>query len=172
VHNTYFTLPVLFAMLSNHYSFTYTNPHNWLVLIAMMFAGAAIRQFFVLRHGFKLARNPHPWPYAAVGVLAIVGVVVALAPAPRPASDAQASGPVGYAALQPILAQRCYTCHADQVQMKNVRLDSPQAVALHAQGIYQQAVVTRAMPMNNSTQITEAERDTIKRWFEGGAKLD
>ena len=172
VHNTYFTLPVLFAMLSNHYSFTYTHPHNWLVLIAMMFAGAAIRQFFVLRHGFKLARNPHPWPYAAVGVLAIVGVVVALAPAPRPAGDAQATAPVGYATVQPILAQRCYTCHAEQVQMKNVRLDSPQAVALHAQGIYQQVVVARAMPMNNATQITEAERETLKRWFEGGAKLD
>ena len=172
VHNTYFTLPVLFAMLSNHYSFTYTHPHNWLVLIAMMFAGAAIRQFFVLRHGFKLARNPHPWPYAAVGVLAIVGVVVALAPAPRPAGDAQATAPVGYSTVQPILAQRCYTCHAEQVQMKNVRLDSPQAVALHAQGIYQQVVVARAMPMNNATQITEAERETLKRWFEGGAKLD
>ena len=172
VHNTYFTLPVLFAMLSNHYSFTYTNPHNWLVLIAMMFAGAAIRQFFVLRHGFKLGRNPHPWPYAAVGVLAIVGVVVALAPAPRPAGDAQATAPVGYATVQPILAQRCYTCHAEQVQMKNVRLDSPQAVALHAQGIYQQVVVARAMPMNNATQITDAERETLKRWFEGGAKLD
>ena len=172
VHNTYFTLPVLFAMLSNHYSFTYTHPHNWLVLIAMMFAGAAIRQFFVLRHGFKLARNPHPWPYAAAGVLAIVGVVVALAPAPRPPGDAQATAPVGYATVQPILAQRCYTCHAEQVQMKNVRLDSPQAVALHAQGIYQQAVVTRVMPMNNATQITDAERETLKRWFEGGAKLD
>jgi uncharacterized membrane protein len=54
VHNTYFTLPVLFAMLSGHYSFTYTHPQNWLVLVLMMFAGAAIRQFFVLRHGFKL----------------------------------------------------------------------------------------------------------------------
>jgi uncharacterized membrane protein len=172
VHNTYFTLPVLFAMLSNHYSFTYTNPHNWLVLIAMMAAGAGIRQFFVLRHGFKLARNPHPWQYAAVGVVLILAVVVALAPAPRPASDVQSSAPVTYANVQPILAERCYGCHAAQVQMKNVRLDSPAQVALHAQGIYQQAVVTRAMPMNNATQITEAERDTLKRWFEGGAKLD
>jgi len=172
VHNTYFTLPVLFAMLSNHYSFTYTNAHNWLVLIAMMGAGAAIRQFFVLRHGFKLARNPHPWPYALAGVLAIVGVIVALAPAPRPPANAQSSAPVDYAAVQPILAQRCYSCHAEQVQMKNVRLDSPAQVVTHAQGIYQQAVVTRAMPMNNATQITDAERDTLKRWFEGGAKLD
>jgi len=172
VHNTYFTLPVLFAMLSNHYSFTYTNAHNWLVLIAMMGAGAAIRQFFVLRHGFKLARNPHPWPYALAGVLAFVGVIVALAPVPRPPADAQSSAPVDFAAVQPILAQRCYSCHAEQVQMKNVRLDSPAQVAVHAQGIYQQAVVTRIMPMNNATQITDAERDTLKRWFEGGAKLD
>src|SRR5205814_1618872 len=57
VHNTYFTLPVLFAMLSNHYSFTWSQPHSWLVLVLMMFAGAAIRQFFVLRHGFTLGRN-------------------------------------------------------------------------------------------------------------------
>ena len=62
VHNTYFTLPVLFAMLCNHYSFTYTHTHNWLVLMLMMFAGAAIRQFFVMRHGFKLGRNRHPLP--------------------------------------------------------------------------------------------------------------
>ena len=172
VHNTYFTLPVLFAMLSNHYSFTYTNAHNWLVLIAMMGAGAAIRQFFVLRHGFKLARNPHPWPYAVGGVLAIVGVIVALAPAPRPPVDAASLAPVRYAELQPILAQRCYPCHGAQVQMKNVRLDSAEQVTIHAQGIYQQAVVSRVMPMNNSTQITEAERDVLKRWFEGGAKLD
>ena len=32
VHNTYFTLPVLFSMLSNHYSFTWSHPRNWLVL--------------------------------------------------------------------------------------------------------------------------------------------
>ena len=172
VHNTYFTLPVLFAMLSNHYSFTYTNAHNWLVLIAMMGAGAGIRQFFVLRHGFKLARNPHPWPYALAGVLAIVGVIVALAPAPRPPVDAASLAPVGYATVQPILAQRCYPCHAAQVQMKNVRLDSPEQVAAHAQGIYQQVVLSRIMPMNNATQITEAERETLKRWFEGGAKVE
>ena len=75
VHNTYFTLPVLFAMLSNHYSFTYAHPQNWLILIAIMFAGAAIRQFFVMRHGYKLGRNPHPWKYAAVGVVVLLGLM-------------------------------------------------------------------------------------------------
>jgi uncharacterized membrane protein len=183
VHNTYFTLPVLFAMLSGHYSFTYTHPQNWLILIAMMFAGAAIRQFFVMRHGFKLGRNANPLPYAAVGVAVILAMIVWLAPKPEPvqeasnsiatsAGNAGAGGQIGYAILQPILAQRCYLCHGAQVQMKNVRLDSAANVKLHAQNIYQQAVVTKIMPMTNATGISEAERMVIKQWFETGAKTD
>jgi uncharacterized membrane protein len=183
VHNTYFTLPVLFAMLSGHYSFTYTHPQNWLVLIAMMFAGAAIRQFFVMRHGFKLGRNANPWPYAAVGVAVIVAMMLWLAPEPAEqtsvaattaadATDTTLGGAIGYATLQPILAQRCYLCHGAQVQMKNVRLDSAANVKLHAQNIYQQVVVTKLMPMTNTTGISEAERMVIKQWFETGAKTD
>jgi uncharacterized membrane protein len=171
VHNTYFTLPVLFAMLSGHYSFTYTHPQNWLVLILMMFAGAAIRQFFVMRHGYKLGRNRNPLPYALVGLVAIVAVIVWLRPAPAAPVTGQV-GPVGYAQVQAVLAQRCYLCHGAQVQMKNVRLDSAQNVRLHAQNIYQQAVVTRLMPMNNATGITEAERLLVKQWFEAGGGTD
>ena len=53
--------------------------------------------------------------------------------------------------------------------MKNVRLDTPDQVAAHAQAVYQQAVVTKIMPMNNATGITDAERALIGKWFEGGA---
>ncbi|MCW5649426.1 MAG: urate hydroxylase PuuD [Ramlibacter sp.] len=187
VHNTYFTLPVLFAMLSNHYSFTYSHPQNWLVLILMMFAGAAIRQFFVMRHGWKLGRNKHPLPYALVGVAVIVGVIVWLQPAPvaprvaipnatnsvahgdHPAGD---TGPSSYESVRKVLAQRCYMCHGEQVQMKNVRLDSPEALKLHAQAVYQQAVVTKVMPMNNATGITDEERALIGQWFQDGAKVE
>jgi uncharacterized membrane protein len=178
VHNTYFTLPVIFAMLSNHYSFTYSHPQNWIVLILMMFAGAAIRQFFVLRHGFKLGRNPHPWPYAAVGVAVLLATIVWLKPdiatnsVAGSAGNTGANGPIDYKTLQPVLAQRCYLCHGAEVQMKNVRLDSPQGVATHAQAMYQQAVVTKIMPLNNATQITDAERALIKQWFESGARVD
>jgi uncharacterized membrane protein len=173
VHNTYFTLPVLFAMLSGHYSFTYTHPQNWLILILMMFAGAAIRQFFVMRHGYKLGRNGNPLPYALAGLIAIVGVIVWLKPAPA-ASNAIAVGavPYTYSNLQPVLAQRCYMCHGEQVQMKNVRLDSAENVKLHAQNIYQQVVVTKIMPMNNATGITDAERQLIRQWFEAGAQIN
>ena len=56
--------------------------------------------------------------------------------------------------------------------MKNVRLDSPAGVALHAQAMYQQVVVTKIMPMNNATKITDDERTLIKQWFESGAKIN
>ena len=169
VHNTYFTLPVLFSMLSNHYSFTWSHPQNWLILILMMFAGAAIRQFFVMRHGYKLGRNPHPFPYALVGVVVIVAVVAWLRPEPSVAAAA-APQAAGYQDVQKVLEQRCYMCHGAQVQMKNVRLDTPAAVKQHAQAVYQQAVVTKLMPMNNSTGITEAERALIAQWFHDGAR--
>ena len=175
VHNTYFTLPVLFAMLSNHYSFTTSHPQNWLVLVVMMAAGAAIRQFFVLRHGYKLGRNRHPLPYALVGVAVIIGAIIWMKPAAPDliAAYARNTGAVGikdYKQVQNVLEQRCYQCHGAQLQMKNVRLDSPQLARQHAQAIYQQVVVSRTMPMNNATGITEAERGLLKQWFEAGAE--
>ena len=174
MHNTYFTLPVIFAMLSNHYSFLYTHEQRWVLLFVMMFAGALIRQFFVQRHGYHLGRAPNPWPFAAVGVVLIAGVIVALRPV-VPAQAVASAAPavaVDFAQVKTVLEQRCYSCHAAQVQMKNVRLDSPQLVKQHAQSVYQQVVVTKQMPMNNSTGITDAERSLISRWFQSGAKVD
>ncbi len=183
VHNTYFTLPVLFAMLSGHYSFTWSHPQNWLILILMMFAGAAIRQFFVMRHGYKLGRSGNPLPYALVGMAVIVGVIVWLRPMPAAASSnasvsiaggtatASAGGQIGYEKVQKIFAQRCYLCHGEQVQMKNMRVDSPALAKQHAQAIYQQVVVQKLMPMNNATGITDAERALIGQWFEAGAPV-
>jgi uncharacterized membrane protein len=183
VHNTYFTLPVLFAMLSNHYSFTYSHPQNWLVLIVMMLAGALIRQFFVMRHGYKLGRNGNPLPYALVGVVLILGAIVWMKPLPAPVpapvamnSGAASPGATGaggqndYEKLQKVMEQRCYQCHGAQLQMKNIRLDSPALLSQHAQAVYQQVVVSKLMPMNNATGMLDAERALVRQWFEGGAK--
>jgi uncharacterized membrane protein len=168
VHNTYFTLPVLFAMLSNHYGFLYTHRLNWLVLILMMFAGAAIRQFFVMRHGWKLGRNRHPAGYALVGVAVIAATIVWMTPQESEAAKPQLAT-ADYAAVQKVLAQRCYLCHSGPAAMKNVHLDSPAGVKQHAQAVYQQAVVAKTMPLNNATQITDAERAVIAQWFQAGA---
>ena len=169
VHNTYFTLPVLFAMLSNHYSFTYTGPYNWLVLVAMMAAGALIRQFFVMRHGYKLGRNGNPAPYAWLGIALIVALIVVMRPAVPAANSAAATSsaiPVAFAEVNQVMTARCVMCHGEAMQMKGIRLDSEALINRHAQAIYQQVVVTKAMPMNNATGITDEERALIARWFE------
>jgi uncharacterized membrane protein len=174
VHNTYFTLPVLFSMLSNHYSFTYTHKYNWIVLLLIMLGGAAIRQFFVMRHRFKLGNAGNPLPYAMVGVVVLGLSIVWMRPEPAaaPVAGAAAAQKVAFGDVKKVLEQRCYMCHGAQVQMKNVRLDTPDQLAAHAQGVYQQAVVTKIMPMNNSTGMTDAERALLAKWFEGGAKTN
>ncbi|MDM0072548.1 urate hydroxylase PuuD [Variovorax sp. J31P207] len=170
VHNTYFTLPVLFAMLSNHYSFTYTHKYNWIVLLLIMLGGAAIRQFFVVRHRFKLGNAGNPIPYALFGIAVLGLTIIWMKPEPAAATAPGAAvQKVSFGDVQKVLEQRCYMCHGAQVQMKNVRLDTADQVAAHAQAVYQQVVVTKIMPMNNATGITDAERALIGKWFEGGA---
>jgi uncharacterized membrane protein len=169
VHNTYFTLPVLIAMLSNHYGWLYQAKYNWLVLVLIMLAGALIRHSFVARHKALVVGKRVPWEYATVGTLLIVGLAVALAPTPRGPSAA-APATVSLAQVKAVVDQRCVLCHNAQVQQKNVSLHTAELIKQHAQNMYQQAVVLKVMPLNNATQITDDERDLIKRWYEAGAK--
>ena len=170
VHNTYFTLPVLVAMLSNHYGFLYSAKNNWLVLVLLMLAGALIRHSFVARHKALVNGKRVPWEYAAAGTVALLGLAFWLAPAPVAKVAAAPAAPT-FAELKAVVDQRCTMCHNAQLQSKNVRLDTAEDIGRHAQAMYQQAVVLKAMPMNNATQITDAERALIGRWFESGAPV-
>ncbi|VVE29748.1 urate hydroxylase PuuD [Pandoraea terrigena] len=175
VHNTYFTLPVVFIMISNHYAFTYSNPHNWVILSIIMAAGAMIRQFFVLRHAGK---NLYVLPAAGAALLAGVAVFAAPRPAPTPAAGAHgeaAASAVKLSEIQPILTQRCATCHSAKPTMMGsapagVMFDTPAEISQNAQRIYQQAVALKAMPLGNVTQMTDGERQKIAAWFNGGAQ--
>ena len=165
VHNTYFTLPVLFAMLSNHYSMTYSAPLNWLVLVLIMLAGVFIRHFFVLK-----LKGKKQYQWFAAGALILAGVAIWIAPAPQPAI---AMGAVPkFAEIHGIVEQRCAMCHNAQVISKNIQLHTPELIVKNAQAMYQQAVVTRIMPMANSTQITDVERAKIGAWVKAGARAE
>lgn len=168
VHNTYFTLPVVLAMLSNHYSFVTSSPDRAVVLVLLMAAGAAIRQFFVLRHGYKLGRHRHPWPYAVAGVLVLLGVLLALRPQTDGVVLRTPTEQVSHQRMLALTQQRCALCHGAQVQSKGVRLDTLADLLRHAPKVYQQVVVTRQMPLNNATAMTDAERSLVAQWFESG----
>jgi uncharacterized membrane protein len=166
VHNTYFTLPVVFAMLSNHYGFLYNGAHNWLVLVLMMLAGALIRASFVLRHKAIALGKPTQWGYAIAGVL-LTAVLVGFNLPPKQAELATAT-PATFAEAETVINQRCVMCHNPVLANKNIQLHTPALITQNAQAIYQQAVVLRQMPMNNASQITEAERAVLGRWFLAG----
>lgn len=173
VHNTYFTLPVLIAMLSNHYGWLSAGSHNWLVLVLLMLAGALIRHSFVARHKAGVQGKRSPWEYAVLGTMLVLGLAVWLAPPPPSAAAlAAAARPANFAEVKSVIDQRCVMCHSAQLQNKGIALYTPQLIRQHAQAVYQQAVALKLMPLNNATQITGDERDLIKRWFEAGAPLD
>ncbi|MBV8503366.1 MAG: urate hydroxylase PuuD [Paucibacter sp.] len=155
VHNTYFTLPVLIAMLSNHYGMLYNHPLNWAVLCVLMLAGALVRTWFVKRH-----KGVNAWGLIVL-VLALLAALIAwLAPQPAPKVAAPTTEQV-----QAIVQQRCLMCHNAALGPKDVHLQTAALVESHAARIYQQVVVQKTMPLNNATQITEEERAAIGAWF-------
>ncbi len=172
VHNNYFTLPVLFIMISNHYAMTYRHEHAWAVLAVIMAAGVLIRHFFNLRH-----KGRTEWRYPLAGVALLLAVAIAIAPkAPAPAAavpDAAAQ----FAKVKTIIDQRCVSCHA-AVPTQPGFASAPAGVMLHtdalvhqnAARIYQQTVQLKAMPIANLTNMTDAERAQVAAWFEAGAK--
>lgn len=168
VHNTYFTLPVLFIMISNHYPMTYGNKNSWLVLAVMMLSGVLIRQFFVLRH-----RGQVKWWLPAVGVALLATLIVLMAPEK---SDATGKT-VTYKEVQQILDQRCVSCHAQNPTYagfaqapKGVMLQNPEQVSQHVNKIGE-TVASGYMPLGNLTNITDEERMTIAKWVAQGGKV-
>jgi len=170
VHNTYFTLPVLFTMLSNHFAMTYSHEFNWAILVAISLAGALVRVYFVARHSGRASPLP---VIGAVLLLLIVAVVIA------PRDTAASSGRVDFDAVRTVVHQRCTTCHAAspeypgfQAAPGGVVLETDRQIVAEALRIHQQTVVTRVMPIGNLTSITEEERALIDRWYRAGAGAD
>lgn len=165
VHNTYFTLPVVFAMLSNHYAPAFAHANNWLVLAGFMLAGALIRQFFVLWHSGGRA-----WWLLAVGATLLLAMFAWLAP--RADADSVRAGGADApttADILPILASRCTACHSAHPTLmpsapKGAMFDSVMQVDARAALIHQQVAVLRVMPPGNLTGLTDDERAAIARW--------
>jgi uncharacterized membrane protein len=171
VHNTYFTLPVLFTMISNHYPMTYDSPYGWVVLALIGLAGVLVRYFFILTHKHKLVVA-----LPLVALLILAGVALAIAPRARPATAGPNS--VSFGRVQSIVRERCASCHAERPAQpgfatapQGVLLDSPEDIVRNASRIEQQAVETHAMPLGNVTHMTDDERTALGAWIAAGATM-
>ncbi len=167
VHNTYFTLPVLFLMISNHYPMTYSHKYGWLVMAIILLAGVLIRQFFVLRHS---GRGNVLLPLIAIALIA--AVVVWLKPV---APDLSMTGKVSYSEVKTIFQNRCQPCHSQTPTQpgfaqppKGVMLQTDEQIEQHKLKI-QETVGNRYMPIANLTGMTDDERAKIAAWFAAGA---
>jgi len=163
VHNTYFTLPVLFIMISNHYPMTYSNEYGWMVLGFVMMAGVLIRQYFVLRHSGK-ANMALP----AIGIVLLLAMVVYLMPS-KPEGNQSIS--ISDTQMQQVVSARCVACHAQSPTHLGfvspplgVILETIEQIEQHAVKIAT-TVQTRYMPLGNLTQMTDQERVLIASWY-------
>jgi uncharacterized membrane protein len=170
VHNNYLTLPVIFAMISQHFPFTYGHAYGAAVLLALMLAGAMVQHWLNLRHRGE-AEPAILWGAAAI----VAAVAFATGPALAPAEPLTTQD---VAQVRGIFTARCVTCHAQRptnvaytAPPKGLSLEESERIRANAALIYQQVVVSRAMPLGNQTGMTEDERDLIARWYRTGAPL-
>lgn len=168
VHNTYFTLPVVLLMISNHYSFAYSHEYAWVLMTLFIFAGALIRQYFVLMHQGKIQPA-----YPAVGVALIAVAFWVAMPSQSASSNVQvADGSPDITEVTALINQHCVACHAESPTQPGfsappagVVLDSVEQILLQKEKT-QQVVQSGYMPLGNMTNMTDEERAVIQAWSE------
>ncbi|WP_324734248.1 urate hydroxylase PuuD [Pseudomonas paeninsulae] len=200
-HNNYFTLPVLFIMISNHFPSTYGSSYNWLILAGIAIFAVLVRHYFNTRHN----SNKYAWtlPVAALGMICLAYVTAPLRPAANaipvatsasqpavsvakveevlePSPDAAPGGAgTAFAEVNQVIQERCSVCHSATPSSPmfsaaplGFMLDTPQQIKAQTAKIQAQAIASQVMPLGNITQMTQDERDLIGAWIAQGAQID
>ena len=87
--NNYFTLPLIFTMISNHYPMMYSHAHGWLVLVFVGIITATVRHYFNQKH-----LGHHKPKFLWIPALATVLLIIWMRPAavePLPAASTSVS---------------------------------------------------------------------------------
>ena len=163
-HNNYFTLPVLFIMISNHFASTYGHAWNWLVLILLSVISVSVRHYFNLRNVIKSLWWILPAAFAAM-------LLIMWLTAPRIEGDADQGG-VDLNAVQAVVQLRCTGCHSNSPTQPGFTapplgliLDTMEQIQANRDRVLQAAVVTRTMPVGNLTGMTDEERNLLAAWY-------
>lgn len=169
-HNNYFTLPVIFIMISNHFPSTYGSNLNWLILIGLSLTSVLVKHYLnLIEKGEKAV-----WilPAAVIGMVAL-----AIVTAPKTKSVCKEDAPASFAEVNDIIIKRCVQCHSSnptddllKVAPNAITFDDPNDIIKFSERILARAVTTKTMPQANKTQMTQEERDVIQCWIKQGAK--
>jgi uncharacterized membrane protein len=172
LHNNYFTLPVIFIMISNHFPSTYGNTFNWLILIGLSLVSVLVKHYLNLKE--KGEKSIWILPVAIVGMIALAFVT-----APKTKSVCKDDAPATFTEVNEIITKRCVQCHSStptddvlKTAPNGIMFDIPQNITKYSERILTRAVVTKTMPQANKTGMTQQERDLIQCWIENGAKQE
>lgn len=170
LHNNYFTLPVLFVMVSNHFPSTFGYEYPWLILAIISLGAAGVKHYLNLKEKKQL----NVW-ILPVSVLILLSACFISAPSTNPN---ECKKEVSITEVQEIVQKRCVQCHSAnptddvyKVAPNGVMYDTPEDIVKKKDLIMQRVVLTKTMPQNNKTNITEEERNMIRCWIEQGASL-
>jgi uncharacterized membrane protein len=171
VHNSYMTFPVLFTMLSNHYSMAYAHPQNWVILILLVIFGMSVRHVMIAKNGGgKWAIAP-----SAAALLAMMLMTAQASRGTPVVTDSHAER-VSFTEVRQVITRRCVACHSPKPQDPTfgpspggVSFEDQERIPSLAERIKVRAVVTKTMPLLNKTGMTEEERQLLARWIEQGA---
>ncbi|MGP4969695.1 urate hydroxylase PuuD [Psychrobacter aquimaris] len=75
--NNYFTLPLIFTMISNHYPMMYSHAHGWLVLVFVGIITAIVRHYFNQKH-----LDNHKPRYLVIPAVLTVLLIIWMRPEP------------------------------------------------------------------------------------------
>jgi uncharacterized membrane protein len=170
-HNTYFTFPVIFLMLSNHFAGIFGHHMNWLLMALFIVFGAGMRHLFLV--GFTTAGRIA----AGIAAASTAGIFWVIWPAPKAPVAPTAGDAPPFAEVRVIVAQRCAVCHSESPGMgfveapKGLKLDTPSQMVEAADRIKMQAVDRQVMPLGNATKMTPEERALLGRWIAAGCPL-
>ena len=164
LHNNYFTLPVLFVMISNHFPSTFSYKYPWLILIIISLGTAGVKHYLNLREKGR----------QSVWVLPIsILILLAAAFISAPGKPGECKGNVNIDEVYAIVQKRCVSCHSSKptddvftAPPNGVMYNTPADIIKLKDKIMQRVVVTKTMPQNNKTNMTEEERDIIRCWIE------
>jgi uncharacterized membrane protein len=170
IHNNYFTLPVLFVMVSNHFPSTFGYEYPWLILAIISLGAAGVKHYLNL----KEKKDLNVW-ILPVSVMILLAACFISAPSTNPN---ECKTEVSFVEVNQIIQNRCIQCHSasptddvNKVAPNGVKYDTPNDIVAKKDLIMQRVVLTKTMPQNNKTNMTEEERNIIRCWIEQGASL-
>ena len=167
MHNNYFTLPVLFCMISNHYPFLYGHAYNWVILISIIAITAYARHFFN-------KQNQGTVDYSILVKAFIAFVLLAGWLGFERYEQAQASlaTQVADGTAFALIETHCTVCHSQNPTQPGFAappagiLMDEQSAILQSAAQMLTAVQTDYMPLGNLTGMTPGERSELVSWLE------